>query len=107
MNLNYLKELKKCKLCPWKCKINRLDSERGLCHVGIPEIAYTSLAYILKSYSITLLGCSFKCMYCNAYRISQYPNAGWIYRGYVKPKNMAEEIYKTLKISIKLFVGPG
>lgn len=105
MNLNYLKELKKCILCPWKCKVDRLNGESGACRVGIPEIAYTSLAYILKSYSITLLGCSFKCMYCNAYRISQYPDSGWIYRGYVKPENMAEEIYKTLKNSMATKIG--
>lgn len=105
MYLNYLKELKKCKLCPWKCKVNRFNGERGVCRVGIPEIAYTSLTYILRSYSITLLGCSFKCMYCNAYRISQYPDAGWIYRGYVKPENMIEEIYKTLGTSMARKIG--
>ncbi len=92
-----MKDFKNCNLCEWRCGVNRLEGERGLCRVGLPEIAYTSLAYLLKSYSITFLGCSFRCMYCNAYRISQYPDAGWIYRGYVDPKKLAEEAIDQLE----------
>jgi len=86
-----MKDFKNCKLCEWRCGVNRLEGETGICRVGLPEVAYTSLAYILKSYSITFLGCSFKCLYCNAYRISQYPDTGWIYRGYIEPEKMARE----------------
>lgn len=100
MNLKYLKELKNCHLCSWNCRINRLEGERGVCRVGIPEVAYTSFTQVLKSYSITLLGCSFFCTYCNAYRISQYPDSGWRYRGYVEPYALAEEAYESLKTPI-------
>ena len=31
-------------------------------------------------------------MYCNAYRISQYPDAQWFYRDYVGPAVLAEAI---------------
>jgi len=96
MNANYLNELKKCTICEWKCKVNRLNGEKGVCRVGLPEIAYTSFAYVLKSYSITFLGCCFRCIYCNAYRISQYPDAGWLYRGYSEPENVAAEVHRAL-----------
>ncbi|MCE5215137.1 MAG: radical SAM protein [Methanobacterium sp.] len=97
MNLRYLKELKKCKLCSWKCGVNRLAGEKGVCRVGLPEIAYTNFTRVLKSYSVTLLGCSFVCAYCNAYRISQYPDSGWRYRGYVEPDLLAEETLEAIE----------
>lgn len=105
MNLKYLKELKNCHLCPWNCKVNRFEGEKGVCRVGIPEVAYTNLAQVLKSYSITLLGCSFLCIYCNAYRISQYPESGWKYRGYVKPFSLAEEALQMLQTSLSKNIG--
>jgi len=37
----------------------------------------------LASYIVTLLGCCYRCLHCNAYRISQYPDPGWQYAGYV------------------------
>lgn len=93
----YLKNLKKCQLCPWKCKVNRLAGEKGVCRVDLPEIAYTGLSQVLKTFAVTLLGCSFRCVYCNAYRISQYPDSGWMYRGYIKPDHLASEALKTFK----------
>jgi pyruvate formate lyase activating enzyme len=57
----------------------------------MPQIAYTMLSETLASYSVTMLGCNFRCMYCNAYRISQYPDAQWFYRGYVEPAVLADE----------------
>ncbi len=37
----------------------------------------------LASYIVTLTGCYYRCLHCNAYRISQYPDPGWHYAGYV------------------------
>ncbi|MDD3455038.1 MAG: radical SAM protein [Methanobacteriales archaeon] len=100
-----MKDFKNCKLCEWRCGVNRLKGETGTCYVGLPEVAYTSLAYILKSYSITFLGCPFKCLYCNAYRISQYPDTGWIYRGYIEPEKMAKEALDHLKSPLAKKIG--
>jgi len=85
-----MKEFEDCKLCEWKCGVNRKE-EVGVCNVKMPEIAYTCLAQSLRSYSITFLGCNFRCLYCNAYRLSQYPDTNWFYRGYVDPEEMAKE----------------
>ena len=90
------RKFKNCKLCEWKCGVNRLEGEPGVCGVGMPEIAYCSLAQVLRSYSVTMLGCSFKCIYCNAYRLSQYPSSGWFYRGYIDPKELAAEAIRRI-----------
>jgi pyruvate formate lyase activating enzyme len=85
-----MEEFEACQLCEWRCGVNR-NEERGVCNVALPEVAYTCLAESLESFSITLLGCNFRCLYCNAYRISQYPDTNWFYRGYVEPRTLAQE----------------
>ncbi|MEA1894230.1 MAG: radical SAM protein [Euryarchaeota archaeon] len=91
-------ELARCNLCEWRCGVNRLEGERGVCRAGMhPEIAYTMLSETLSSYSVTMLGCNFRCIYCNAYRISQYPDAQWFYRDYVKPSVLADEAISRMK----------
>lgn len=85
-----------CKLCEWKCGVNRLEAETGVCGAGMPEIAYCNLAEVLQSYSVTMLSCNFKCIYCNAYRLSQYPDSGWFYRGYVDPGELATEALRRI-----------
>jgi pyruvate formate lyase activating enzyme len=99
------KDLEKCQLCPWDCKVNRLQSERGVCRAELPEVAYTGLTQVLKTYAVTLLGCSFRCIYCNAYRISQYPDSGWMYRGYVKPEDLAHEVLEVFKTTFAKMMG--
>ena len=89
--MQYLSELTRCNLCEWRCGTNRLEGEHGVCRAGMPHIAYTMLSKTLHSYAVTMLGCSFRCIYCNAYRISQYPDANWFYRGYVAPDALAAE----------------
>ncbi len=85
-------ELARCNLCEWRCGVNRLEGERGVCRAGMhPGIAYTMRSETLSSYSVTMLGCNFRCIYCNAYRISQYPDAQWFYRDYVEPAVLADE----------------
>jgi len=37
----------------------------------------------LASYIVTLLGCCYRCLHCNAYRISQYPDPDWHYAGHL------------------------
>ena len=83
-------------MCAWDCGVNRTE-EVGVCKVKLPEVAYTCLAESLESFSITLLGCNFRCLYCNAYRLSQYPDTNWFYRGYVDPEALAREAIKKLQ----------
>ncbi|HII83797.1 MAG TPA: radical SAM protein [Methanobacterium subterraneum] len=100
-----MKDLAKCQLCPWNCKANRLEGEMGVCHSGLPEVAYTGLTPVLKTFAVTLLACSFRCIYCNAYRISQYPDSGWIYRGYVPPDKLVSEVMNAFTTSFAQKIG--
>lgn len=87
-----------CRLCEWRCGVNRLEGERGVCRVGRAETAATMYSPSLSSYIVTLLGCCFRCLHCNAYRISQYPDPGWKYAGHITPAALvagAKEIIST------------
>jgi pyruvate formate lyase activating enzyme len=92
-----MQDFRQCLLCEWRCGVNREAGERGVCRVGLPEIASTSFAPALQSYSITLLGCCYRCLHCNAYRISQYPDPRWYYRGFVDPATLADEALSRIR----------
>ena len=100
-------ELKNCKLCSWECRVDRLTGEMGVCRIKLPEIATTNISLTTKSITVTFLGCCFRCIYCNAYRISQYPEVGWFYRGHVEPGKLADELLNMVKSSKSADVGVG
>ncbi|HDS46298.1 MAG TPA: radical SAM protein [Methanomicrobia archaeon] len=91
-----MQDFRECRLCAWDCGVNRIEAV-GVCKVNVPEVAYTCLAESLESYSVTLLGCNFRCLYCNAYRLSQYPDTNWFYRGYIDPEELAREAIEKLQ----------
>jgi len=93
----WMNEFNNCRLCSWECKVNRLNGEIGICRIGLPEIATINISLATKSITVTFLGCCFRCIYCNAYRISQYPVVGWFYRGYIEPEKLANELINILK----------
>ncbi len=84
----------RCRLCNHHCRIK--DTRRGLCGVrenrdgtlyslvygkviseNIDPIEKKPLFHVLpgsRSYSISTVGCNFKCQHCQNYQISQYPH---------------------------------
>ncbi len=89
---SWLGELKRCRLCAWECGADRVAEGGGVCRIRLPEVAYTSVSPLTKSVTVTFLGCCFRCIYCNAYRISQYPDVEWFYRGHMPPESLAREM---------------
>lgn len=89
--------LSNCILCERRCKVDRLRGEKGVC--GLDNVSRVSTYFhhlgeeapLIPSGTIFFSGCSFKCVFCQNWDISQYPEAGEI----VSPKKLAE-------ISIKL-----
>lgn len=79
----HMDDLNSCRLCEWRCGADRHGGERGVCRVGPAEVAATMCSGTLASYIVTLLGCCYRCLHCNAYRISQYPDPGWQYVGHI------------------------
>jgi len=88
----YLQELTKCELCEHRCGVDRLAAERGVCRVGMPEVASRTLHPAPpESYTIFTAGCNFKCLHCQNGTISQYPDNGMAVDGPVDPEDLARE----------------
>jgi pyruvate formate lyase activating enzyme len=85
-----------CELCEWRCGVDRLAGERGVCRVGPAEVAAISCSETLHSMSVTLLGCCYRCLHCNAYRISQYPDPLWWYGRTLTPRELVDECLRHL-----------
>lgn len=75
-----LKELKECTLCPFKCKVNRLNGQLGKCKAGDKvKLALVSIHKYEEpcisgrngSGTIFFSNCNLNCMFCQNYEISQ------------------------------------
>jgi len=93
----FLMDLEKCELCEHRCGVNRLRGERGVCRMTTPVVASATLHPAPpESYTVFMAGCNFKCLNCQNWTISQYPDNGAHQRGYVVPKDLAEECIANL-----------
>ena len=75
-----MEELKECKICPHKCKVNRLQDELGRCKCNSDvRIALASVHNYEEpcisgkngSGTVFFSGCNLNCIYCQNYEISQ------------------------------------
>lgn len=91
-------ELKGCELCEWRCGVDRLSGEYGVCRIGKPLVASSTLHPAPpQSYTVFLAGCNFKCLNCQNWTIAHYPDSKkMIVRGFVEPEKLAERAYKAL-----------
>lgn len=95
--VDYLSELENCKLCEWECEVNRLEGELGVCKLGKPEVASSTLHPAPpKSYTIFMNGCNFKCLNCQNWNIAHYPDSGESGRGFLEPADLAKEAYEAI-----------
>lgn len=96
--MQYLKELHSCKLCEWKCGVDRLSGETGVCRMTVPEVASAQLHPAPpQSYTIFTAGCNFKCINCQNWSIAHYPDNLTLVRGFEDPKEIASESVKKLQ----------
>ncbi|HIE50324.1 MAG TPA: radical SAM protein [Armatimonadetes bacterium] len=88
----FLADLENCQLCEWRCGVNRLAGERGVCRLTIPQVASAMLHPAPpSSYTIFMAGCNFKCLHCQNWDIAHWPDTGATLRGEVEPEAMARE----------------
>ena len=91
-DIEYLKELECCELCEHRCRVNRLKNQTGLCKLTLPIIASATLHPAPpESYTVFVAGCNFKCLHCQNWSISQYPDNATVVRGYIQPAELARE----------------
>ncbi len=83
--------LKSCSFCERRCRVNRYDGEIGVCGAGkLPRVSTAFLhmgeeAPLVPSGTIFFAGCPFKCVFCQNYDISQFPENGTL----TTPKELA------------------
>ena len=72
--------LASCDICPRRCKVNRLEGERGFCHSGYLPIVAVVCAHHGEeppisgskgSGTVFFGNCNMRCVYCQNYQISQ------------------------------------
>lgn len=73
--------LASCSFCERRCGANRLEGEKGYCGVVEPRITSEFLHLgeepeLVPSYTIFFAGCTFRCVFCQNWDISQNPQAG-------------------------------
>lgn len=75
-----LEKLRKCEVCPFRCKVNRLEGKIGKCGCNDKiKIALASLHYYEEpcisgkngSGTVFFSNCNLKCLFCQNYKISQ------------------------------------
>ena len=93
----YLTDLENCELCEHRCGVNRLIGQTGVCRATVPVVASATLHPAPpESYTVFMAGCNFKCLNCQNWTISLYPDNQWIQRGYQDPELLAEECVRHL-----------
>lgn len=74
------KALEECRLCPWRCGVNRLAGETGRCQIGGDARVYSYMAHhgeerpisgVRGSGTIFFSGCNLHCVFCQNADISQ------------------------------------
>ncbi len=73
--------MRSCHFCEHRCGVDRTIGERGICGVGNSRVASEFMHYgeesvLVPSYTIFFSGCTFKCVFCQNWDISQYPESG-------------------------------
>lgn len=74
--------LESCRFCERGCRVNRRKEERGSCGVGLSSRIASEFMHhgeepeLVPSYTIFFNGCTFKCVFCQNWDISQYPEEG-------------------------------
>lgn len=67
----WMEELRACRLCEWRCGIDRTEDEHGMCRMGPPQVASCTLHPAPpESYTVFMAGCNFACLHCQNYDIA-------------------------------------
>lgn len=89
---DYLNAFKDCELCEHNCRVDRLAGETGVCKVTLPTVASANLHPAPpESYTVFMAGCNYKCLHCQNWSISQYPDNRIRQRGFEDPEKLAAE----------------
>ncbi|HHT9106101.1 MAG TPA: radical SAM protein [Candidatus Wujingus californicus] len=121
--------MKQCEICPRRCKVNRLENEKGICKVGrLPMVSSynphfgeeSPLVGTQGSGTIFLTSCNLGCIFCQNYDIShlgegyeisierfakmmiELQNIGCHNINFVTPTHVVPQILEALPIAVKM-----
>ena len=121
--------LKQCQICPRRCKVNRLENEKGICKVGrLPMVSSynphfgeeSPLVGTQGSGTIFLTSCNLGCIFCQNYDIShlgagyeisierfakmmiELQNIGCHNINFVTPTHVVPQILEALTIAVEM-----
>jgi len=104
--MEFFGELEECELCEHKCGVNRLAGETGVCRMTLPTVASATLHPAPpESYTVFMAGCNLKCLNCQNWTISQYPDNGCEQRGHEDPRELAHECVRHLSSPLASLMG--
>lgn len=95
--------VEKCSFCEHKCGVNRKKNERGQCKcpyeskIASEFIHMGEEAELIPSYTIFFAGCTFMCVFCQNFDISQNPNEGIL----IDPITIAKMIDNRKRVGAK------
>ncbi len=89
-----------CELCERKCGVNRLKRKEGHCRVVQSKISSEFIHWgeepeLVPSHTIFFSGCTFNCVFCQNWDISQNPKGGDV----MSPRRIAEIIERRSETS--------
>src|SRR3989338_8912397 len=120
--------MKQCQICPRRCKVNRLENEKGICKVGrLPMVSSynphfgeeSPLVGTQGSGTIFLTSCNLGCIFCQNYDIShlgegyeisierfakmmiELQNIGCHNINFVTPTHVVPQILEALLIAVR------
>lgn len=87
-----LAPLTHCTLCEYRCGVDRLAGQAGVCRMTLPAVASATLHPAPpKSYTVFMAGCNFKCLNCQNWTIAQLPDNGYPPGRFVPAWKLARE----------------
>lgn len=91
-------DLRECTLCEHRCGVDRMAGDLGVCRMSGPLVTSRTLHPAPpESYTIFVAGCNFKCLGCQNWTISQFPDNRMPVDGYVDPQALALESIRMLE----------
>ena len=121
--------MKQCQICPRRCKVNRLENEKGICKVGrLPMVSSynphfgeeSPLVGTQGSGTIFITSCNLGCIFCQNYDIShlgegyeisierfakmmiELQNIGCHNINFVTPTHVVPQILEALPIAVEM-----
>jgi pyruvate formate lyase activating enzyme len=103
---NFENDLRECTLCEHRCGVDRLSGKLGVCRMAGPLVASRTLHPAPpESFTIFVAGCNFKCLGCQNWTISQFPDNKMAVNGYVDPQSLAVESFRMLESTAGVLMG--